>query len=56
VRERAPEVSEPVTRVTDAFCATRYGGVVLTEAERDEVARAVAELGKRPSEVISKNS
>jgi hypothetical protein len=50
VQERAPEVSEPVARVTNAFCATRYGGVVLTEAERDDVERAVAEVGKAVKE------
>ena len=44
VRERAPHISEPVASVTNAFCATRYGGVLLTEAERDEVERAVAEV------------
>jgi hypothetical protein len=36
--------------VTNAFCATRYGGVVLTEAERDDVERAVAEVGKAVKE------
>lgn len=44
VRARAPHIDEPVTRVTAAFCATRYGGTTLTQPEREEVERAVAEL------------
>lgn len=46
VRERAPQISAAARCVTDAFCATRYGGATLSEAERDDVERAVAEVGE----------
>lgn len=46
VRTHAPQISAAARCVTDAFCATRYGGATLSEAERDDVERAVAEVGE----------
>jgi len=37
----------PVDLITEAFCRVRYGGAGLTPAERADVARALAALGKR---------
>jgi hypothetical protein len=48
VRDHAPQIGEPVARVTSAFCATRYGGAALTEAERDAVESAVATIAAEP--------
>lgn len=44
--EEPSVVKEPVARVTEAFCATRYGGVILSEAEQRELAEANTRLAE----------
>ncbi len=42
--EEPPAVQEPVARVTEAFCATRYGGVILSGTEQRGLEEANARL------------
>ncbi len=59
LRNEPLPLREPVARITKAFCATRYGGAVLSEVEQRELAKAVERLraalaSHRPTVPVSK--